>query len=57
MLGRKGQASDFLNKAKGRKAVPTPASPFCIVRGCLAGFSDTNFWEEGGTRKRKERTH
>lgn len=55
MLGRQGQASDFLTKAKGRKAGPTPASPFCIARECLAGFPDTNFWEEDGTRKRKER--
>lgn len=55
MLSRQGQASDFLNEAKGRKAVPIPASPFCIARECLAGFPGTNFWKEDGKRKRKER--
>lgn len=45
MLGRQGQASDFFIKAKGGKAVLSPASPICVAGERLASGTQE---EEGG---------
>lgn len=44
MLGKQGEASDFLNEAKRSKSVPIPASPFLhITRGCPSRFPRHKF--------------